>query len=147
LGSEPALCSCHAAQTHTGRASKQAGTPCDMREALARSRQQILVCNKRGLERAATLKKHMEKREKTTTKPNPVLLFHKRVRDHFSLITPLTQPGHHYIIDQKNCQSGEWGHHGPAQHRAEAGRGSVLAFVVRKAQMEHTTQSCVKRQH
>lgn len=72
-----------------------------------------------------------------------MLLFHKSTRDHFFLITPLTQPEHHYIIDWKNCQSREQGHHGPALHRAAAGRGSVLGFVVRRAQMEHTAQSCV----
>lgn len=68
-GIRPTLCSCRAAQTHTGHAPKEAGTPCDTGEVLAQSRQQNLVCNERGLERAATLKKTYGKKNNNKTQP------------------------------------------------------------------------------
>lgn len=61
----------------------------------------------RGLASPATLRASgEEKKKKKEEHNNTLLLFHKHARDHFLWITPLTQPGHHYISDQKNCHSG-----------------------------------------
>lgn len=70
-----------------------------------RTRGWDFVCDE-GFGKSSHLKSFWGRKKKKEEHNNTPLLFHKHARDHFLWITPLTQPGHHYISDQKNCHSG-----------------------------------------